>query len=59
MKKLDFIKNELYQLDVPKGSRAYDLVYTECLAAMDLLSKKELKQLIEDHLDVLPNSYFY
>lgn len=49
--KIKFIENELRDLDVEKGSEAYDYIYNQAVAAADILTKKELKQLIEDHLE--------
>jgi hypothetical protein len=55
MTKEQFIRNELYQLDIQKGSEAYDYILdnalASALAAATILDKAELRQLIEDYAE--------
>jgi hypothetical protein len=51
MTKEQFIRNELYQLDIQKGSEAHDYILANALAAAPILDKAELRQLIEEYAE--------
>ena len=51
-------KKELDDLNVPPKSIAFYTVMENALEASEILTTKELKQLISDHLDILPRSFF-
>lgn len=53
-----FIEKELKDLDIKRGTRAYDLVSHHALEAADVLNKAELKRYIMDYLELLPVSLF-
>lgn len=55
---IPFIENELRDLDVPPTSLAYSEVFENALHASEILTKRELKKLIEEHLNSLPNEYW-
>ncbi len=47
-----FIVNELEQRDLQPWQPIYKKLLNECLEASDILSRKELMQLINDHLEL-------
>lgn len=54
MTKIKYIESELTNLDIQRGSDAWIAIYRNASAASDILSKKELKQLIADMLEQFP-----
>ena len=54
-----FIKKELEQLDIKENSRAYKFIYDQAIEAAEFMGKRDLRQLIEDHLNLLPQEFFY
>lgn len=52
------IVKELKDLDISENSQAYKLIYDNAIAASEILTKKELIELIEGSADSLPNHLF-
>lgn len=52
------IVKELKDLDISENSQAYKLIYDNAIAASEILTKKELIELIEGSADSFPNHLF-
>lgn len=52
------IERELYQLDVPKNSLAYSLIYENALEFSEIADRNELILYINEYCDTLPNYLF-
>ena len=52
------LEEELKQLNVSMESRASQEITSQVLGAYDIMSKKELKDFIQELHDNLPHSYF-
>lgn len=58
MTKRKFIENEFRDLDLDVQNWYVQKLFEEVLAASDILTKKELKQLIADHVDLMGLSLY-
>lgn len=58
-KKIDHIIKEIKDLDIRIDSERGVYLYNEAIHAVDILSKRELTDLIEDHNEFLPLDWGY
>lgn len=58
MTKKQFIENEFRNLDLDMRNWYVQKLFENVLSASDILSKKELKQLIEDSVDLMGLSLY-
>lgn len=54
-----FIKKELADLDMQYGTFHWFKIYFNAIEAAEILNKKELKQLIQDSVELIPLSQRY
>lgn len=52
------ITSELVQLDISPKCEAYSMIYDQCIEAWDVLTLKEIKAMVQEWADYLPNQYF-
>jgi hypothetical protein len=57
-KVMAFIEKELMDLDVPKDSEAWKIVFDSAMESSEIMGMSELKKYIEDYIEVLPNNLF-
>lgn len=57
-RKFNFITNEFRQLDLNRENHNVIKLFNEVLIAAEILSLKEIKQLIQDHLDLNWSMYW-
>jgi hypothetical protein len=57
-RKFNFISNEFRQLDLNRENPNVISLFNEVLIAAEILSLKEIKQLIQDHLDLNWSMYW-
>lgn len=57
-KALKILDTELRDLDVKKGSLAWEYVHEKVLEAHDIMTVKQFKKLIEDYVNEMPFNVF-
>ena len=50
----EFVKRELQNLDIEEGSWAWRDVYENAVEAADIMSKAQVRKLIEERIELLP-----